>query len=150
MAPAPPANKTSRAICMQPPIADRRFLNQYVTRIGHRRPADVVAWMGAVQAQEYEPAKWGLGLRMRDGAVDAEIDRAFEEGRILRTHVMRPTWHFVTPADIRWLLELTAPRVHKRMSPSTTTWDWMQHSSDGARASSSERFKRKPTSRALS
>jgi hypothetical protein len=53
---------------------------------------------------------------MRDNAVDAEIERAFEAGRILRTHVMRPTWHFVTPADIRWLLELTAPSVHRTMS----------------------------------
>jgi len=117
MAPAPQANKASRTICMQPVIAGQRFLNQYISRAGHRHPADVVAWMGAVQAQEYAPAKWGLGLRMRDGAVDAVIEKAFEEGRILRTHVMRPTWHFVTPADIRWLLELTAPRVHKRMFP---------------------------------
>ena len=52
---------------------------------------------------------------MRD-AVDADIERAFNEGRILRTHVMRPTWHFVTPADIRWLLELTAPRVQRIMA----------------------------------
>jgi hypothetical protein len=54
---------------------------------------------------------------MRDGAVDADVDRAFDEGRILRTHVMRPTWHFVAPADIRWLLELTGPRVQQRMRP---------------------------------
>ena len=74
-------------------------------------------WLGAVQAQEYEAAKWGLGLRLRAGATDAEIERAFEQGRILRTHVMRPTWHFVTPADIRWLLELTAPRVQRVMAP---------------------------------
>ncbi|MGQ0605261.1 MAG: winged helix DNA-binding domain-containing protein, partial [Anaerolineales bacterium] len=46
------------------------------------------------------------------GLTDAVIDQAFAEGTILRTHVMRPTWHFVTPADIRWLLKLTAPRVH--------------------------------------
>jgi hypothetical protein len=80
------------------------------------RPAEVVAWYGAVQAQEYEPAKWALALRMPDGSVDADVERAFETGRILRTHVMRPTWHFVTPADIRWMLELTAPRVHRVMS----------------------------------
>lgn len=39
------------------------------------------------------------------------MERAFDEGGILRTHVLRPTWHFVTPADIRPLLQLTAPRV---------------------------------------
>ena len=39
------------------------------------------------------------------------MQRALAEGAILRTHVLRPTWHFVTPDDIRWLLRLTAPRV---------------------------------------
>jgi len=27
---------------------------------------------------------------------------------------MRPTWHFVVPADLFWLLDLTAPRLHAR------------------------------------
>ena len=96
-------------------IPERRLLNQCIDRARHRTPAEVVAWLGAVQAQEYEPAKWGLGLRMAN-AVDADVERAFEQGRILRTHVMRPTWHFVTPGDIRWMLELTAPSVHRRMA----------------------------------
>ena len=97
-------------------IADERLDNQRITGAAHRRPADVVAWLGAVQAQEYPAARWGLGLRMPEGTTDAEIERAFDEGTILRTHVMRPTWHFVTPADIRWMLELTAPRVHRTMA----------------------------------
>ena len=101
---------------MNPEIAARRLLNHRLTGAALSRPADVVAWYGAVQAQEYEPAKWALALRMPDGSVDADVERAFETGRILRTHVMRPTWHFVTPADIRWMLELTAPRVHRVMS----------------------------------
>ncbi|MGH7606289.1 MAG: winged helix DNA-binding domain-containing protein [Gemmatimonadales bacterium] len=71
--------------------------------------------MGAVQAQEYGPAKWGLGLRLPAGTTDAKIQRALDAGRILRTHVLRPTWHFVTPADIRWMLELSAASVHRRM-----------------------------------
>jgi Winged helix DNA-binding domain len=74
------------------------------------RPEEVVGWLGAVQAQEYHLTKWGLALRTRR-ASDASVERAFATGRILRTHVMRATWHFVTPADIRWLLALTAPRV---------------------------------------
>ena len=69
-----------------------------------------MSWLGAVQAQEYPYSKWGLALRMRR-ATDAAVERAFTDGAILRTHVLRPTWHFVAPADIRWLLELTAPRV---------------------------------------
>jgi hypothetical protein len=74
-------------------------------------PRDVVACLGAVQAQDYAGAKWALAQRTRD-ATDAQLDRAFDRGEILRTHVMRPTWHFVAPEDIRWLLALTAPRVH--------------------------------------
>lgn len=74
------------------------------------RAADVVRWMGAVQSQEYALAKWGLALRLRR-ASDASVERAFTTGAILRTHVMRPTWHFVAPEDIRWMLALTAPRV---------------------------------------
>jgi Winged helix DNA-binding domain len=75
------------------------------------RPDALVAWLGAVQSQDYPGAKWGLGQRIK-GATDIALDKAFNEGRILRTHVMRPTWHFVTPADIRWMLQLTAPRIN--------------------------------------
>ena len=75
-----------------------------------------MAWLGAVQAQEFGPAKWALGLRLRETTTDAAIERAFDAGRILRTHVMRPTWHFVARPDIRWMLELTAPRVHRTLS----------------------------------
>ena len=94
-------------------IAQTRLRNQLLSVAGVRRPEDVVAWMGAVQAQEFEPATWALAVRMRDGAKDTDVQRAFDAGRILRTHVMRPTWHFVTAADIRWLQELTAPRVQR-------------------------------------
>jgi hypothetical protein len=97
-------------------IADRRLLNQGITGAGRRKPPDVVAWSGAVQAQEYEAAKWALGLRLTDVAVARQVETAFERGEILRTHVMRPTWHFVTATDIRSLLELTSPRVHSRMA----------------------------------
>ncbi|HJR15227.1 MAG TPA: winged helix DNA-binding domain-containing protein [Gemmatimonadales bacterium] len=97
------------------PIADQRLLNQRVTRPGPRGPEKLVAWLGAVQAQEYGPAKWALGLRSA-GTTDKAIERAIDQGRILRTHLLRPTWHFVAAADIRWMLELTAPQVHRRMS----------------------------------
>ena len=72
--------------------------------------------MGAVQAQEYADAKWALALRLRQPGATA-IERAFTEGRILRTHVLRPTWHFAVPADIRWMLALTGPAVSRRMAP---------------------------------
>jgi hypothetical protein len=98
------------------PIHESRLRRQFIARVGPRRPVDVVMWFGAMQAQEYDAAKWAIGLRMPDGATDAEIDRAFDEGRILRTHAMRPTWHFVAPADIGWLLRLTGPRVQRMMA----------------------------------
>lgn len=94
-------------------VAHQRLLNQHIAGTTFKKPSDVVAWLGAVQAQEYTDAKWALGLRM-ENATDAMVEQAFNEGAILRTHLMRPTWHFVTPADIRWILKLTAPRVHAR------------------------------------
>jgi hypothetical protein len=95
----------------RPDIAHQRLINQHIAAAPFEKPSDVVNWLVAVQAQDYFGAKWALGLRLQD-AHDAEIDRAFNAGSILRTHVMRPTWHFVMPTDIRWLLALTAPRVH--------------------------------------
>jgi hypothetical protein len=92
-------------------IALQRFKNQGLFSPNLKKAADVVHWLGAVQAQDYYAAKWALGLRMH-AATDQGLEKAFAAGEILRTHVMRPTWHFVTPVDIRWLLKLTAPRVH--------------------------------------
>ncbi|HVH56988.1 MAG TPA: winged helix DNA-binding domain-containing protein [Vicinamibacterales bacterium] len=90
----------------------QRLNNQHITRPFRGRIEDLVAYLGAVQAQEYPFAKWGLALRLGDKTTAADVEQAFDEGRILRTHVMRPTWHFVAAADIAWMLELTAPRVH--------------------------------------
>jgi len=100
---------------VDPSIPERRLHNQRLTKPGGRRPADLVSWLGAVQAQEYQAAKWALALRLDDGVTDADIEHAFEQGRILRTHVLRPTWHFVTPEDIGWMLDLTGARVQRAM-----------------------------------
>ena len=92
-------------------IARQRLVNQQLAGTTFEQAANVVAWLGAVQAQEYAGAKWAVAQRTW-GLGEADLEQAFAEGSILRTHVMRPTWHFVTPADIRWMLTLTAPRVH--------------------------------------
>jgi hypothetical protein len=89
----------------------RRLNNQRVTGNRLSKPQDVVSWLTAVQAQDYPAAQWALGQRMKSGSGQA-VDDALATGDILRTHVMRPTWHFVAPADIRWLLALTGPRVN--------------------------------------
>jgi len=91
-------------------IARQRFFNQHIARGKFEKPDEVVARLGAMQGQEYAMAKWGVAQRMRE-INDADMEQAFAEGKILRTHLLRPTWHFVAPADIRWLLALTGPRV---------------------------------------
>jgi hypothetical protein len=92
-------------------IPRQRLGNHHLTGTPLPTPEEVVGWLGAVQAQEYGVAKWGVAQRTT-GVRDADLDRLLAEGAIIRTHVMRPTWHFVLPADLRWLLKLTGPRVH--------------------------------------
>ena len=101
---------------MNAAIAAARLDNQCIAASLRRRPEDVVARLGAVQAQEYPAARWALALRMRGRVTAAGIDRALNDGRIIRTHVLRPTWHFVVPADLRWMLALTAPRVRQGLA----------------------------------
>lgn len=74
-------------------------------------PQDALRWLTAVQAQEFPYASWSLAQRTRRPD-SATVDRALQEGRILRTHVLRPTWHFVAPQDLRWLIRLSGPRVN--------------------------------------
>lgn len=87
-----------------------RLQNQHLAEPKFPKPAEIVQWLGAVQAQDYAGAKWALGQRLKDASDDL-IEKAFTDGDIIRTHVMRPTWHFVAPEDVRWMLDLTAARV---------------------------------------
>jgi hypothetical protein len=96
-------------------VVRARLYTQHVTRPGLDTPEDVVQWLGAVQSQEYWGAKWSLAQRMKR-PFDIGLDRTFSAGKILRTHILRPTWHFVTPEDIRWMQRLTAPRVRAFMA----------------------------------
>ena len=92
-------------------VAHRRLRNGGLWAKPFPDPKAVVSWFGAVQGQDYEPAKWSLASRC--GTVNhADIDKLIDEGQILRTHALRPTWHLVAPEDIRWIQALTAPRVH--------------------------------------
>ncbi|MEU8007292.1 winged helix DNA-binding domain-containing protein [Catellatospora sp. NPDC049111] len=75
-------------------------------------PGDVVGRLGAVQSQDYGPATWSLGERITAARED-RVHHDFADGALLRTHVLRPTWHFVTREDIGWVLALTGPRVHQ-------------------------------------
>jgi hypothetical protein len=90
-------------------VAMARLRAQGLLGTGARRAEEVVANLVAVQAQEFAYARWSLAQRCGDDA--GTIDRALDEGRILRTHALRPTWHFILPADIRWVMAATASRV---------------------------------------
>lgn len=98
-----------------PSMLSTRLRNQRLTGTTFRRADQVVSWLGAVQAQDYAGAQWGVALRARGLTIPA-IERAFDAGEILRTHVLRPTWHLVTPADLRWMLALTGPRLRRLLA----------------------------------
>jgi Winged helix DNA-binding domain len=87
-----------------------RLTNQHLSAQPLDDLTQLVARLGAVQAQDYPAARWAVGQRLQNSS-DAQIQHAFADGKILRTHVLRPTWHFVAPADIRWLLAFTGPRI---------------------------------------
>jgi hypothetical protein len=91
-------------------IAAHRLANQRLTGKKFSKPEDAIRWLGAVQSQDYPGAKWGLAQRVK-GVTNTKLDKLYSEGKILRTHILRPTWHFVLPEDILWIQGLTAPRV---------------------------------------
>lgn len=93
-------------------VALRRMHNQRLWGRAFETPEKVVGWLGAMQAQEFAVAKWSVAQRTGKPAL-AAVDRALAEGTIVRSHLIRPTWHFALAEDIRWLLTATAPRVQQ-------------------------------------
>src|SRR5688500_385987 len=89
-----------------------RLVNQRLTSAQFDTCADVVSHFGAIQSQDYAMAKWAVGIRMRKVS-DSDIEMCVNSGEILRTHILRPTWHFVSRKDIRWMMDLSAPYVKK-------------------------------------
>jgi hypothetical protein len=87
-----------------------RLFNQQITGNRFQTAKEIVSWMGAMQAQDFPMAKWAIGLRLPD-VTDQAIETAFNKGEIIRIHLLRPTWHFVSADDTFWMLELTAPRI---------------------------------------
>jgi hypothetical protein len=95
-------------------IAQHRLTNQKLAGNAFASPKEVVSWMGAIQAQDYAMAKWAVGVRL-PGSTDDDVEQAINRGEIIRTHVMRPTWHLVSSNDVKWMLALTAPHLRKAM-----------------------------------
>ena len=91
-------------------ITNLRLINQQLASGKLNSAKELVGWMGAMQAQDYNQAKWAIGVRLPH-LTEEHIESAFNKGEIFRTHLMRPTWHFVSADNIYWMLELTAPQI---------------------------------------
>lgn len=96
-------------------ITTRRLHFQSLLRPRFERAEDVVEWLGAVQAQDYQGARWAVAQRTVGGH-GTGLDQALNAGTILRTHVLRPTWHLVPARDLRWMLALTAARIRPTLN----------------------------------
>ena len=94
-------------------IIDHRLAAQRLAGNKAVDVAGVVAGFAAMQGQEYLMARWSIGQRSVD-ATEGDVDAALADGTVIRTHVLRDTWHIAARDDIRWLMDLTAPRVHQR------------------------------------
>jgi hypothetical protein len=95
-------------------IVNTRLKSQQIADKKFDKPSEIVNWMGAMQAQDFEMAQWAIGLRVQNGN-EKEIHEAIDAAKIIRTHLLRPTWHFVSGEDIYWMLELTGPRIRAGM-----------------------------------
>jgi hypothetical protein len=107
-------------------IANIRLTTQQISPTKFKSVKDIVDWMGAIQAQDFSMAKWAIGIRL-PGSTDQMVETAINNGEIIWTHLLRPTWHFVSADDIYWMIELTAPQIkaslrtrHKELELSET------------------------------
>lgn len=91
-------------------IPNIRLQNQQLLNPLFCQPKELVSWLGAMQAQNYSMVKWAVGMRLKSATIQT-VEEALRKGEILRTHVMRPTWHLVAAEDIRWMLKLSARRI---------------------------------------
>jgi hypothetical protein len=91
-------------------LTRQRLYHQKLSHTTFKQPEQVVEWLGVVQAQDYAAAKWAVAQRAKS-LTDEDLDQALASGSIIRTHILRSTWQFVSPKDVRWMLKLTAPRI---------------------------------------
>ncbi len=96
-------------------LIEQRFATQRLTAEPLDDPVEIVRLLLCVQAQDAPLARYSLGLRLREGD-DATVRAAIDDGSLIRTHILRPTWHFVAADDLRWILELTSPKVESSLA----------------------------------
>ena len=90
-----------------------RCLNQQLISPQFTKPEEVVSWMGMIQAQDFGAAKMAVAMRMKCSSIEKalkKVDKALDEGRIIRIHVSRPTWQLVAAEDVRWMCDLSRER----------------------------------------
>lgn len=92
-------------------ISHQRLVSQKLYKTSSCSPQEIVQHLGAMQAQDYSMAKWAIGSRC--DATEKEIEEAINSGKIIRTHILRPTWHFVAADDIYWMLDVSGPQVKR-------------------------------------
>jgi DNA glycosylase AlkZ-like len=99
----------------QSEIAQLRLVSQQLVESDYSTPKEIVSWMGAIQAQDYPMAKWAIGARL-PGLTDLVVENVIAHANIIRTHLLRPTWHFVAAEDVYWMIDLTAPQIKASQS----------------------------------
>jgi hypothetical protein len=92
-------------------ISHHRLVSQKLLETNSNSPEEIVRHLGAMQAQDYAMAKWAIGSRC--DATEKEIEEVINSGKIIRTHILRPTWHFVAATDIHWMLDVSGPLVKR-------------------------------------
>jgi len=91
-------------------ISAIRAFNQQISVSKFKTAKEIASWMGAIQAQDYKMSKWAFGIRLPD-STESDINKEIDSGNIIRTHLLRPTWHFASSEDIYWILDLSAPQI---------------------------------------
>lgn len=97
-------------------ICHLRLINQQLILTRMKNPKNVVSWMGAMQAQDYNMVRWAVASRL-DGAEQTTVQRAMDSGKIVRTHLLRPTWHLAAVEDVGWMTDLSAPQTRTIAKP---------------------------------
>ena len=87
-----------------------RQLNQNLICSEFKSPEEVVDYMGAMQAQDYRMMRWAVAMRTQKPSMSV-FKKAFDDGNIIRLHLMRGTWQLVSAENYWWLLDLFAPRA---------------------------------------
>jgi hypothetical protein len=96
-------------------ITNLRLQLQQISVQQFTTPNQIANWMGALQSQDYEMSKWAVALRLPNQN-ENKIEDALNNGEIIRTHILRPTWHIVSAQNLRWMMDLSAPQLIRTLN----------------------------------